>query len=182
MFITTLKNVKNNYTDEVGDMKFISYKYDKESRLNRQGSEDHRGLVVFHKGKYIKSFILTFEQVKLCIYHDLFLLDDIGFILNAHYMDMTILDLGSHAVNNLNRVKDGYLIDFVEIHDFVIERDNKVMERMKLDYKETGIAGFRKAIKIALLNPNEDSFLVPHTLPEKEEIEFNNIINYSKDI
>ena len=183
MFITTLKDVRNIHTNQVGDMKFIAYKYDKESRKTRQGSENHYGLVIFHRDEYIKSFVLTFEQVKLCTHKNLFLLDDIGFILRAYYMDMSIYDLGSYAVNNTNKVKNNCLVDYVGKYEFVLDRGNdELLERVTLDYKETGYAGFRKAIHQALCNPNESDFLVPHLLPEEEEIEFERIIDYSKDI
>lgn len=179
----TIRNVENCFTKERGDMTFVAYKYTEKEKKNRPGSENHYGLVIFFNDQYVKSFILTYEEVKLILHwkSNSFLVNDIGYFLKADIRSLTILDLGSHSLSTNAPLKEGgYRVDQVAIWDYFIPLDSRrEEEEIKLDLKKTGIAGFKKAIFMALNNPIENDFLVPSSLP-KVEHEF--VIDYSKSV
>lgn len=179
--MVVVKNIINYYINKIGDLKIVAYKYTPEIEKERG---TNKGLVCFFNDTYIKSFILTKNEVNNVLHHNQSIVQDLGFIISFSHSYLNIIDMASYLnawwLDNTEHKSNSPHYRYTDnggvtnTHaSWWFELTKPINEeKARKEYLEYGQWGIQLAIITALKNPIENDFLVPSTPPEGNYIEF----------
>lgn len=184
--MNVLRDVRNAYTLDRGDLLVSSYRY------NDGKETTNRGLVVYFRPEdsedihYVKSFILTPEEVNVIVNHQGNIAKDLGFILHFSNQCLEIMCIGGSTYSESKHFEGiDYVVTKMERHTYELDVDtylwshseSKLVKEYHANNKRCGMA---KVIVDALKNPNlVEDCLVPTLRDLGDEIELVEY-NYSK--
>ncbi|WP_141131366.1 hypothetical protein [Anaerovirgula multivorans] len=123
----------------------------------------NQGLVVFHRGEFIKSFVLTPDEVTNIIEHGQTVVKDIGYILSFTSTNLQLFELcgygGAGAIHETNfkvrRTKE-WVFEIMQPLDYF---------KLDLSAETYGYKGIQLAVITALQNPIESENMIRCDLP-----------------